>query len=60
MAESWKGPHNVTAVISELRDVIDGLLEDFWAVFKTRIYRTCSIDIKIPKTIWRFMATRLF
>lgn len=32
MTESWEGPYNVTIIISELK-VMDGLLENFWAVF---------------------------
>lgn len=27
MTESWDGPHNATIIISELKDVIDGLLD---------------------------------
>lgn len=36
MTESWEGLYNVTIIISELKDVIDGLLENFWAVFHVK------------------------
>jgi len=31
--ESWEGLHNVEIIISELKDVIDGLQDNFGAVF---------------------------
>lgn len=48
----------MTIIISEFEDVIDNLLKDLGAIFHVKISGTYSIDIKIPKIIWRFMATK--
>lgn len=36
MTESWGGTHNVTIIISELKDVIDDLLGDLGDVFHVK------------------------
>lgn len=36
VTENWEGPHNVNIIISELKDVIDGLLDNLGAVFHVK------------------------
>lgn len=36
VTESWEGPHNVKIIISELKDVIDGVLDNLGALFHVK------------------------
>lgn len=60
VTESWEEPHTVTIIISELKDVIDGLLEYIWGVFHVKNIWDIFCRYQDSSENMEFMATRLF